>query len=113
MTLSIAEQETFKVRIERLESDVRELSSSQKTTLDLLQEVRESQIRVETTLAVRQVCPAPGSCVKLEKRIDEIERITNQAVGMGTVAKIAYSALGGAVAAPVVTLLLRYLTEKH
>lgn len=50
--------------------------------------------------------------MKLEKRIDEIERITNQAVGMGTVAKIAYSALGGAVVVPVVTLA-RYLTEKH
>lgn len=43
MTLSIAEQETFKVRIERLESDVRELSSSQKATLDLLQEVRKAR----------------------------------------------------------------------
>ena len=113
MTLSIAEQEAFKVRIERLESDVRELNSSQKTTLDLLQEVRESQIRMETKLEERQVCPAPGSCLKLEGRITELERVTNQAVGMGTVAKIAYSALGGAVAAPVVTLLLRYLTEKH
>lgn len=101
------------MRVARLEKDVADLTSSQRAAFDLLIEVRESQIRVETKLAERQVCPSPGKCLDVEKRVIDLERTANQAVGMGTVAKIAYSALGGAVAAPIVTFLLRYLTERH
>lgn len=97
------------VRINYLERDVATLQKDAATLRVMLQEVLNSQSRIETILSERAVCPSPGLCLKVQQEVRTLQDMANKAVGMGIMAKIGYTLFGGALVTLLVALGKKYL----
>lgn len=97
------------VRINYLERDVATLQKDAATLRVMLQEVLNSQSRIETILSERAVCPSPGLCLKVQQEVRTLQDMANKAVGMGIMAKIGYAIFGGTLVTLLVTLGKKYL----
>ena len=82
---------------------------------DKVDETMTSTHRIEVLLAGRKECPAPGSCLELRARLDQLERSTHELIearaegrGIMRVAGAIYVLIGSSISA-----LISYLISHH